>query len=161
MLLFQLWKKEGLIINKKVIMLIALIEMLLLVSCEVSDSMSLSEQGTTIITDESSAKNTSINSSSDSTVNDSENIDSSLEYAENLSYVDEKLKSVTSNDDYQNGDIDTRVELLQPILDQLLIEERIVEYHLELKGSRPNVSIKYAGGGNGCILLKEFTKDEN
>ena len=79
----------------------------------------------------------------------------------NLSYVDEKLKSVTSNDDYQNGDIDTRVELLQPILDQLLIEERIVEYHLELKGSRPNVSIKYAGGGNGCILLKEFTKDEN
>ena len=72
MLLFQLWKKEGLIINKKVIMLIALIEMLLLVSCEVSDSMSLSEQGTTIITDESSAKNTSINSSSDSTVNDSE-----------------------------------------------------------------------------------------
>lgn len=81
--------------NKAAIIFIALIEMLLLVSCGVSDSMSLSEQGTTIITDESSATKTSINSSSDSTFNDSENTDSSLDYyIDNEFYVDEKIRIV-------------------------------------------------------------------
>lgn len=78
-----------------------------------------------------------------------------------ISYIREQLNTVIKSKEYKDGSIDIRVELLQPVLEQLSNEGYIVGYKYNLEGSSPNIYIEYANGGGGAIILKELSPEQN
>lgn len=82
-------------------------------------------------------------------------------YVNNLEYVREKIKSVLTDDEYQDCDLSDRKMLIEPILEQLLKDGYITSYRFELDIDRPYASYDYVGGGSGAVFLEEFPKNQN
>ncbi len=83
------------------------------------------------------------------------------EYIENIAIVDERLNIIVIDKVFQKSNLDKKVQLLKPVLNQLKSENRILNYQFNLNLSKPNLNYYYNGGGGRIIMLEEFNKFEN
>lgn len=152
--------------RKILIMFIIFIQIFTFTSCNKSDTKQSSKAETTTVSDKdftqephrSSVANTT---KPDESADSHETPDSKEDYLENISYVSDTLHSVVISNEFQKGDLDTRVQLLTAVLEQLLEKGCIEDYQFSLTEERPNVYFDYAGGGGGAVALKDFPKDQN
>lgn len=82
-------------------------------------------------------------------------------YIENLTYINETLSGITNDDEYQKSDMEGKIIIIEPVLEQLLNEGCITNYTYDLENSHPNVSIEYKDGGGCMVMFDEFSKWEN
>ena len=86
---------------------------------------------------------------------------SDSEWFENLSYVSGELNFAVRGEDFKKASLETKIEVLTPILERLLAEGRIESYQFCLNSRIPHVYVEYKGGGGGGVLLEEFPENEN
>ena len=146
--------------RKILIMFIIFIQIFTFTSCNKSDTKQSSKAEITTVSDKDFTQEPHRSSVANTTKPD-ESADSKEDYLENISYVSDTLHSVVISNEFQKGDLDTRVQLLTPVLEQLLEKGCIEDYQFSLTEERPNVYFDYAGGGGGAVALKDFPKDQN
>ncbi len=142
--------------RKIIVILIAMTQIVLLSSCDPTDESDSPIISQSIEVSPAKTTDETINVTQSSELNLSTN-----DYVSNLSYIDEKINGVVSDEKYQNGDLNDRALLIESILEQLLDEGCITNYHFELDAERPYASYDYAGGGSGVAVLKDFPQDQN
>lgn len=81
--------------------------------------------------------------------------------AELISYVDQKINSVTQKNEYIKSSVDNRINMLKPLLDELEKAGCIKEYTYSIDSSYKSFLIEYIGGGKFEVILEEMSEEEN
>lgn len=84
-----------------------------------------------------------------------------LTHVEIVSYVDQQVKEAIELDDFQEGNVDARAQILQSVLDRLKNGGYIEGYKYYPESSYPQIIIEYTGGGSITVVLEDTPKDEN
>lgn len=80
---------------------------------------------------------------------------------DDFTYIKENINTIIQSKEYKAAEIDSKVKLLQPVLDKLIEDGYVSEYQYNPKDVPPSIYLKYSEGGGVSIVLEEFSQKEN
>lgn len=105
----------------------------------------------------------------DITINGTKTNDNTLEdkdspddaYLERMAVVNDKISLTIKSKSYQSGNIETRSQLINEVLETLMKDQYLKDYTVYTEGENPHAEFTYQGGGTGCVMFCDFKKDQN
>ncbi|MDE6208050.1 MAG: hypothetical protein K2M73_00005 [Lachnospiraceae bacterium] len=123
-----------------------------------NDVSSDKESDTTMISQDNGNKNEYDNDKDKDNKNDNDNGDD-----KDLMSVDDMVSEFTKSNQFQQGNTEERVKLMETLMDELVGEGKIKDYKVDLSAgsSNPNILYYYNDGGFGMVMINEFREDQN
>lgn len=78
-----------------------------------------------------------------------------------MTYVDDTINTYVKSEAFQKGNLNDRLQGMRKILDSLVGDNYLQNYHIYDNSDRPRVEYTYAGGEIGCTLLTELKNNQN
>ena len=103
----------------------------------------------------------SFESSSDETNFEIQETTSMDDFSSKFIYVQERVSEIIDDDCFQNSSLNDKVQLVEPVLNELIEQEYITDYEIILEQRIPYIKLFYDGYGTGTIFLEDFPEHEN
>lgn len=104
---------------------------------------------------------TSFESSSDATTIDIQETTNMDDFSSKIIYVQERVSEIIDDDCFQNSCLNDKVQLVEPVLNELIEQGYITDYEINLEQRIPYITLFYDGGGTSTIFLEAFPEYEN
>lgn len=75
--------------------------------------------------------------------------------------VQERVSKIIDEDCFQNSSLNDKVQLVEPVLNDLIEQGYITDYQIKLEQQIPSITLFYDGGATSTILLEDFPDDAN
>lgn len=80
-----------------------------------------------------------------------------------LMSVDDTVSEFTKSNQFQQGNTEERVKLMESLMEELVGKGKIKDYKVDLSAgsSNPNILYYYNDGGFGVVMINEFPENQN